>query len=475
MKKYLMTGMAAVALCAAFTSCSKDENVYDEKAVANQVVLKYNQAFIKTFGQPAADQDWGFGASNETRAGEVIKKDMTNYPASEAPADITDYEREYVTTWFQNNPGLSDEGLDISDFFIQWVSGDFYNKKGMWHRYDQNRINNGYASNYWDEEFTDNAVMDYLVVGASETDNVHVNDFNSNSGGPWSIVYIKGGSALQFGYHSSWDSSDRFFFKVKEIDVPGVGVGYYVGLSVYGKKYDNGDKELGIQRLQYAEDWILKVVPGKTSKIRVYCEDLSASDASDFDFNDCVFDAEYVSSNQAKITLWAAGGVLPLRINSTNGVGGFEVHEALGLPLGPNKEDSVMINTHAKDWAEKTGFGWADNVTKYQTVITVNGTFDINSFPAGVRDLIRVEVLKEGQWMELTAAKGIPACKIAGPVDDTVGHKWLRERKGITSGYPDFANYVGTGYPVNWWSNSNDGNLYGINGYSTTCNICTGE
>ena len=29
MKKYLMTGMAAIAFCAAFTSCSKDENLYD--------------------------------------------------------------------------------------------------------------------------------------------------------------------------------------------------------------------------------------------------------------------------------------------------------------------------------------------------------------------------------------------------------------------------------------------------------------
>ena len=28
MKKYLMTGVAAVAICAAFTSCSKTENLY---------------------------------------------------------------------------------------------------------------------------------------------------------------------------------------------------------------------------------------------------------------------------------------------------------------------------------------------------------------------------------------------------------------------------------------------------------------
>ena len=42
-------------------------------------------------------------------------------------------------------------------------------KKGIWHRYDQNRVNNGYASNYYDEEFTDKGGMDYLTVGDGTT------------------------------------------------------------------------------------------------------------------------------------------------------------------------------------------------------------------------------------------------------------------------------------------------------------------
>ena len=50
MKKYLMTGMAAIAFCAAFTSCSKDENLYDPKAIEEmeiaQIYENYNQAFI---------------------------------------------------------------------------------------------------------------------------------------------------------------------------------------------------------------------------------------------------------------------------------------------------------------------------------------------------------------------------------------------------------------------------------------------
>ena len=82
MKKCLLTGMAAVALCAAFTSCSKSVDLYDQGAVeandVNQIYEAYNQAFIKTFGQPAPDQDWGFGPS---------AKAMTRDGESDTPVD----------------------------------------------------------------------------------------------------------------------------------------------------------------------------------------------------------------------------------------------------------------------------------------------------------------------------------------------------------------------------------------------------
>ena len=63
MKKYLMSGIAAIAVCAAFTSCSK-ENLYDENQIQQNAELavynNYNEAFIKTFGKPAANHQWGF-------------------------------------------------------------------------------------------------------------------------------------------------------------------------------------------------------------------------------------------------------------------------------------------------------------------------------------------------------------------------------------------------------------------------------
>ena len=55
MKKYLMTGIAALAICAAFTSCSKDiepisQNDLDQFEI-QKIKANYEQVFIKTFGQ----------------------------------------------------------------------------------------------------------------------------------------------------------------------------------------------------------------------------------------------------------------------------------------------------------------------------------------------------------------------------------------------------------------------------------------
>lgn len=79
----------------------------------------------------------------------------------------------------------------------------------------------------------------------------------------------KTGSALSFKYHCSWSSEEFTYFKCAEIDVPGVGKGWYVGMCMYGEKYDNGYRKINKEQkdLQYADDWIVKVIPGNGSTI----------------------------------------------------------------------------------------------------------------------------------------------------------------------------------------------------------------
>lgn len=166
------------------------------------------------------------------------------------------------------------------------------------------------------------------------------------------------------------------------------------------------------------------VYPQVTS-LRVMAEDLSASQASDFDFNDVVFDVEYVDEGHAKITLRAAGGTLPLKINSTNGEGGWEVHEKFGVPV------NTMVNTNAQ--AKHLTYADKDPVVLAERF---EGDFTKANFAKTVKS-IRVEVYKNKRWMLLEANKGVACCKFGCSLDK----KWVDERKNIDDFY-SFSEWV---------------------------------
>ena len=453
MKKYLMTGIAALAITAAFTSCSHNDDieVYTQSQIDK---AKYDQAFLNYIGGKIAEgQDWGFSASiagsRMTRAAgdpEVVKKDMwVNDPSklngATVPADVTTAEAAYVYEWFQKeeNKGLTESGKDWSNFFIQQVYGTMdKQKQGIWHRFDQNRTNN----KNWDEEFSDKGGMDYLTVGDGQN-MTHVLDFNAELGGPWNIVYMKNSSALKFGYHGSWDSSDRQLFKLAEIEVPGTcfsdGVarkGWYVGLSLLAEKDDNGKKILGEQRKDFGDDWILKVVPGEsnieeTYDIRIMGEDLSATEAGDFDFNDIVLDVKFAKTGETttKVCLRAAGGTLPLYIIA--GGESFEVHDLFKVGTG------VMVNTAAghhfdvpaKEFELKTNVANAEEA----------------------RDKIVLKVDKNGELQELTAKIQEPAAKIA--ITSVAPGDWLDERVSIKDVKTQFVDWASANRNLSrWWN-----------------------
>ncbi|MDO5130281.1 MAG: hypothetical protein Q4D64_10225, partial [Prevotellaceae bacterium] len=162
--------------------------------------------------------------------------------------------------------------------------------------------------------------------------------------------------------------------------------------------------------------------------IRIIAEDLSATEGSDFDFNDVVFDVQmnWPSEGKHTITLLAAGGTLPLTI------AGEEVHAKFGVPT--NK----MVNTES--WTEQK-----DPVT-----FVIEGNY------ANAND-IEVRVQKGSDWPLLTAPKGKAASKIAVSTD----YKWVKELQDITNAYEQFNTYVTTGNPAKWWeSDKNDTFIY---------------
>lgn len=84
-KKYLMSGIAAVAMVFA-TSCSRYD-VYDADVNRDQAV--YEQAFVSTFGEPAPAQDWGFG--------DFVTRGTTR--AASAEPSVAEISQPYDEAW----------------------------------------------------------------------------------------------------------------------------------------------------------------------------------------------------------------------------------------------------------------------------------------------------------------------------------------------------------------------------------------
>lgn len=435
MKKYLMTGIAALAMCFGFTSCSHDVEPASQadfnKAQAQKIVADYETAFIKAFGQPAASQDWGFGATTRVTRGDSdcgtcfkydMQYDTPSFPKTGHPADITDKERTYVKWWFENNPGLSEVGVDIHNFYLQHVWG---------------QPNKPYTVVYERGNYSENGTMDYLEVGDG-TNYTHVLDFNANGPGSFGIVYMRNSSALGFGFHATWgDRRDYHNFKLAHIvgDYEGEHIdGWYVGLAMYAEKDDNGLRVMNGDKWNYADDWILKIVPGEGETIpseyegRIIAEDLSAYEASDFDFNDVVFDYKYVDGG-VKILLLAAGGTLPLRLNGDDV--NYEVHKLFGV------DTNVMVNTGI--------------VSKDPVEFTITGSFDNTKNGDDIKIEVNKGTTENPNWIELTAQKGRVASKVRVYTD----YDWCSEREDIDDKYcathDHFTEYVGGQWAWNTW------------------------
>ena len=497
MKKYLIAGVLALVSNIFMTSCH--ETMEDYGSLEEAKKAKFAENFEKFYGKISPTQDWGFSDASiaATRAmtrgvgdnscGTCIKPDMTNYPSANAPADITAEERAYVKNWFETHPGFT-EGLNISNFYVQHVYGEASKPYLVWYEaYDQNYKTNhpGATSNYYRADYWDNGTIDYLSVGDG-TNYTHLNDFNANDAGTqWKTIYMENSSALSFKYHCSWSSEEFTYFKCAEIDVPGVGKGWYVGMCMYGEKYDNGYRKINKEQkdLQYADDWIVKVIPGNGSTIStdkvtkvykkktvmvhkwVFCEDLGSSSSNkDYDYNDLVFDAKIIDeckvlrdadgnesaytddrnhSYYAEVTPLAAGGELMIKFNALSN----NIHQM----FTPTAGDNVLINTCRFDQDIPTPHieALAGNTDK----ISFTSEYDAN-----INNLV-VIVRSSQVAYDLSAYKGEAPHKICVPV----GTRWAYERTDIKDAYTGFSSYVSGGAEP-WGTTGVEDNLYPLDG-----------
>lgn len=411
-----MSGVAAIAFAAAFTSCSKSTDLYEgpqEPEAPKTVAEKYETAFESEFGKVNPNVDWGLSA---IRNGAKTRTDVPNANMwwqdnviipKPVNSEITN-ERTLVETWFLNHPYDKGTSVNWSDFFVQQVSCT--------------EIGNGH--------------MNLLHCGQSEATKEHVSDFNA--GGHLQpgnnnvytdntthytdiISYLRNSGTSYWEAHNSLtDEILKNYIIVAGATIdPSLKDWYYVGFDyeAHGQSANQIVERDGIYN-----DWIVRICPGTYSDAyRVFVEDLIATDLdnvkdSDWDFNDAVFDAHFYDdySNgshkiMATITLLAAGGTLPLTI------GGVDVHEAFGV------EQSVMVNT-----------GRASCPIAIFTIEVTNK--NIEDIPVIVNGNTPLELLP-----------GAATQKLVGPKKD-----WPMEKVNIKEVYTNFVNYV-TNNQGNWW------------------------
>ena len=170
------------------------------------------------------------------------------------------------------------------------------------------------------------------------------------------------------------------------------------------------------------------------NKIRIIAEDLSAAGDTDFDFNDVVLDVTFGSP--ATVILTHAGGTLPLRINSNNA---NEVHKLFGVWQG---DDAIDENTPLQQMVN-TGKGPSKPSVDLTNVLNVS-----ISSRSEANTKLKLEVYKNGSWIEMKSDKGEPACKLAVGQDFTV----LGERQSIKRAYPNFLSWVeNENFSSQWW------------------------
>lgn len=442
MRKQLMTGVAAAAICLGLASCSR----YDFTPISEgeQAYANYENAFIQKFGEPAPDQTWGFGSADANNGGvaQGAATRTANPNSNEwantynVPAEITDAERKYVMDWFATHTKAEGEPLDVKNYFIQHVgySDDQYTvNNNVYEKFENNQ------EIFRTETSTVNSKnqMDFIYanLNADGSERDHVNNFNAGSG---NIMLMENSETKYgFGFHDSWGSIDKYVtqnYFMAEIDVPGVGKGWYVGLDYQTKKTTwNGHTQKDyvsafLQPDGKYTDRVLKIVPAiLKGNIRIIAEDLSASEGSDFDFNDVVFDVKYgyPAWDKTTIILQAAGGKLPLCIGQIDEA--YEVHNLFGVSL------NTMVNT--EDWTAHK-----DPVT-----FVLDGNYNWNA------KNIPVYVKKGNDWCELKAEQGKAASKIGVPNT----FKWVKELKDIEPIYTKFKDYV-KDPSVKWWETISD-------------------
>ena len=264
MKKYLMTGIAALAMCAGLTSCSHDLSEPTQEEInavyAKKVTDTYNSAFIAKFGTPAANQDWGFGSGANARTRSHDVNGNLWYQNWVRPinvgAEVSDEAKKVLEEFSKKRENMVNTiNIDWNNYWVQQVHQSTNTYKDL----DGGNTGDIHASMNKIIAYNEQEVQRNENGKTFTTHYEHVNNFNNGTN---TTTYTDDvtkekfiGTTLmkdmgvtpkgtpKFGYHNTKDSKDHFEY----IIIPGSQIFpnnpemhkyYYVGFD-FQANYDN--------------------------------------------------------------------------------------------------------------------------------------------------------------------------------------------------------------------------------------------
>jgi hypothetical protein len=504
MKKYLMTGIAAVAMCAAFTSCSHEiDQVSQEdlnKMAAEKVVNDYNQAFISAFGQPAANQTWGFGTT-ATRSynvqGNLWHKPKPEGFNLEYDTPVTTEEKNMVFNYV-NNPTQVETVEQIS-FTQYWVT-QIWNGKN-----DENAdgVKAPASISYRDQNGATTSVvgggnMDQLrIKETADGDWVHCNNFNSANNTNYQEGGL-GGRTLMISsgtYSFQCINSDGSHYSTKYIIVPGAKIHsslkdfYYVCFDFekgYTAEEQAAERSYGTCEIwkpqdnpdggywQKNENWNL---PGfykdaNSAELKALLEAQKGTKVQNITFKGYQ-EGQHHFPGDGNYTDWIVrispakeisssdyDGRIMAEDLSAQEFGDFDFNDVVfDYKLLGNQEAKIQLRaaggtlelyvggTRSDDWKTITGgqevhdaFNHAPVNQMINTGVTTEpepATFNVDCANNEPVN-IKIWVKKNGVFHELTAHTGQPASKFRTACTT----KWCDEYISISNPYPLFKNWV---------------------------------
>ena len=214
MKKYLMTGVAALAFAATFTSCSNHDDLYNADQENLDAAQAYQKAFTERFGTIASNHTWGFGETKaSTRSysdgqpyadveGKFWARTDEQYKAQynyKVPAVLTAAQKDKVRRYFQQvqDPG-GKECEEISEYFVQHVYTGTTNTTGS-----------QTTEKYYDGNLTLQNCCNHMDQFSAGSMNLHVNDYNATTSSfrdVWDgVTYQAGWPKADQSYVENWN------------------------------------------------------------------------------------------------------------------------------------------------------------------------------------------------------------------------------------------------------------------------------